>query len=108
MPSLRDLIEQRLGLPKLEDITQLASGDTGKRIDSILSKLERLSRDSEGLRNAIELLNLVKDLDQRGSLVKLNELVKNLNSLLKSPIARRLSQNIDKVGELVEVLKKEE
>ena len=100
-------LEKRLGLPPLKQVTDMADGKTGERIERILGRLERLSKNSQGLGQALELLRLVKQLDDQGALQRLDDLLKDLQPLTTSKGAMALLERLEKLAPMVEVLLKE-
>lgn len=97
-------LETFLGLPPLETVMSLLQGETGKRADRILGRLERLSKDSQGIGQAVELLKLVERLDQQGTLARLLELLKELP---KSKDMVPLLERFEKFAPFLEKLLKE-
>lgn len=107
--------EERMGLPSLKEVTSLLSGPTGKRIDNLITRLEKLSQDKSTIVQVIELLNLIQQMDNAGTLDKLNELLRNLprgksgQALvleLRKAIAE-LGPRLDKLSDLASTLMKE-
>ncbi len=100
-------LEKKLGLPPLQQVTQMADGKTGERIERILGRLERLSKNSQGLGQALELLRLVKQLDDQGALQRLDSLLKDLQPLTTSKGAMALLGRLEKLAPMLEGLLKE-
>lgn len=100
-------IERTLGLPPLKQVTDMAEGKTGVRVERILGRLERLGKDSQGLGQALELLRLVKQLDDQGALQRLDDLLKDLQPLTTSKGAMALLERLEKLAPMVEGLLKE-
>ena len=100
-------IEQTLGLPPLKQVTDMAEGKTGVRVERILGRLERLGKDSQGLGQALELLRLVKQLDDQGALQRLDALLKDLQPLTTSKGAMALLERLEKLAPMLEGLLKE-
>ncbi len=71
-------LEKKLGIPPLQDITKILSGEGGKRIESILLKLDKLSDDQEVLVGIRQLLEAIHEMDQTGELDKLDSILKSL------------------------------
>ena len=115
-PPLLKELERRLGLPSLVDVTSLLSGDSGKRIDSILTKLEKLSSNQDALKEAVTLLQLVKELGQTGDLAHLDSILKNIpkgktgqNMLIEvRHLISEISDKLDKVSNLATTILKSE
>lgn len=101
-------LEEKLGLPNLKDVTNLAIGPAGKRIDTVLARLEVLSKDTRTLKDAIDLLKLVQELDKAGTLERLIELLKGLKPLTQGRTAQALVEKLDKMEKLLAILLKEE
>jgi Ca2+-binding EF-hand superfamily protein len=108
--------EEKFGLPPLKDVTTLLSGPTGKRIDSLITRLEKLSQDKSAIVEVLELLKLIQQMDTAGTLDKLNELLKNipkgktgqeLVSELRKAITE-LSPRLDRLTNLAKVLMEKE
>jgi len=91
----RQQIEEKAGLPPLEDLKSLSSGQAGKRLDSILSKLERLAKeDPEKLREAREFLNLAAELDREGVITDLNQSLDKIIWLMRSKKAQTVFDQV--------------
>ena len=102
-------LEGRFGLPKLDRmvdltdrISQIPSGESGKRIESILGKLEKLSNNDGNLDRATELLGHIERLDSNGTLNKVDGLLKDAKPIVNSKIGRGLTKQVDKFGKLIE------
>ena len=95
-------LEQKLGLPPLEKVLDLTSGEQGKKINTLLGRLEKLSKDKQGLELAVNLLSMVERMNGSGSLDKLTELTKELNQLAKGKQAQKLLQRLDKLDQLAD------
>ncbi len=107
MVALFKALETKLGLPKLDDVVSLASGETGKRVDRIVSKLILLSKDSKGTNDAIALLEIVERLDKQGTLERLIDLLDKIGPLTKGKTALLLVQKLEKMEKLLATLLKE-
>lgn len=112
---LLDEFEKRMGLPPLKEILG-EGGDKGRasrlvgllrQLNPLMKRLENLSKDSHGMANTLELLRLVERLDQQGTLQRLDELLKDLQPLLKSKSATALLDRLDKLAPVLEGLLKE-
>jgi len=91
----RQQIEERVGLPPLEDLKSLSSGQAGKRLDSILARLERLSKeDPEKLREAKEFLNLAAELHREGVITDLNQSLDKVIWLMRSKRAQTVFDQV--------------
>ena len=80
--SIKKALDESFGTPTegIKTIRSILTGDTGKRIDSLLGRIERLSANSESLPQVIELLKLVKELDDNGTLARVETMMKKLPS----------------------------
>ena len=94
-------LEQALGLPDLDKVLPLVQGESGKRVERLLARVERLSKDSAGLGQAVELLKLVERLDKEGTLQRLDELLKDLAPLMKSKTAHEMVARLGQLGDLL-------
>lgn len=88
--------EEKLGLPPLREISNILSGDGGKRIETILGKLEKLGSNQEVLIQATKLMEMIHTMGQLGELDK-------LDSILKSLPKGKTGANI--VSQVAEILK---
>lgn len=71
-------LEEKMGLPPLREISSILSGDGGKRIETILTKLERLSDNQEVLIQATKLMEMIHAMGKLGELDKLDSILKSL------------------------------
>lgn len=101
-------IEKRFGLPSLREVSALLSGINLKRLDSLLAKLERLSKDST---NAVDLLREIHQMDKDGTLGRLEHVLtllpkgKDNANLLQ--LLKELGPRLDKLTQLADALLKE-
>lgn len=68
---IKKRLDQEFGSPR--EVMALLSGDTGKRLEKILSLMMKLSNNGSG--DTVELLKLVKDLAHDGTLEKLEKIL---------------------------------
>lgn len=114
-PTLKDL-ERKFGLPPITEVTTLLSGDNGKKINSILAKLDRLAQNKEALREAISLLELVQEMGRTGDLERLDSILSNLpkgksgQAMLTQvrKLISELSEKLDKLSNLATTLMERE
>ena len=103
----REKIEKRLGLPNLDDILEAPT-----KVKKLIDSMEKLSKDKEVLRDAIYFLETVERLDDKGTLGRLLELLKELHPLATGKTAQAFLEKIDKlekiVNTLLEILEKAE
>lgn len=71
-------LEDKLGLPPIREITKILSGDSGKRIEAIIGKLEKLGNNQETLLAATKLMEMIHAMGQLGELDKLDSILKGL------------------------------
>jgi hypothetical protein len=71
-------LEQKMGLPSLRDVMKLLSGEGGKRVESILNKLDKLSDDKEVLVEATRLMEVIHEMGKNGELDKLDSVLRSL------------------------------
>jgi uncharacterized protein YjgD (DUF1641 family) len=108
--------EDKLGLPPLEEVTSLLTGPTGKRIDTLVTRLEKLSQDKSAIKEVLELLKLIQQMDNAGTLDKLNDLLKNIpkgktGQVLVSELRQAITQlapRLDKLSALASALTKDD
>lgn len=105
-------LEKQFGLPPLKEITTILSGDNGRQINSILSKLEKISHDQSAIVEAIALLRVVQELGRTGDLERLDSILKNIphgkeGQELISEVRKLLtdlSEKLDKLSSLATTL----
>ena len=103
-----DSWEKKLGLPSLKAMTSIAIGPTGKRLSSILQRIEKLSGDAQSLGQVLELLKLIQEMDKAGTLERLETVLKALpkgkqaETLAKT--LESLGPRLDKLGALLEAV----
>lgn len=100
--------EERLGLPPLKDMAALLSGPTGKRLESIVNKLNSLHKDTSSIKEMVTLLKLVKELDDNGTIERLTELLKEIKPLSKSKLGAALLEKFDKFEKMLTALLKDD
>jgi len=105
--SFLERLEERFGFPPLDDVKKLVTGDTGKRVNLLVARLERMSKDSSGILGAVELLKLVRELDQQGTLQRLLDLLKELSPIVKGKQAGILIERLGKLETMLQSLLKE-
>lgn len=71
-------LEEKIGLPPLREVTKILSGDSSKRIEALLGKLEKLGENRGVLVEAIKLMEMVHAMAQSGELDKLESILKSL------------------------------
>ena len=98
---------EKMGLPPIRQVLGMLEGDSGKRLERLVVKLEKLAQDSAGLMNATQLLTLVCKMHEDGSLEKLDELLKDLMALSKSKTATALLEKVESMAPMLGKLLKE-
>jgi len=100
-PKLKDFLkdfEDKVGLPSLTSLVSLVSGESGRRVESVITKLERLSRNHDTIKEATELLRIVQALGATGDLERLDSILRNL------PKGKRGQAMLADVKELISTL----
>lgn len=105
---IREQIEKQFGLPPLEKIEKLTSGETGDKLNKLLARFQRLSKNTSNLPQIIELLNLIIKMDERGVFEKLAPFVRDLVTLTQSKTAKDLLEKIDKLSAIADNILKGE
>ena len=108
-------LEDKLGLPPIKEIAQIASGPGGKQVNSILGHLEKITANPEVIREARDLLILVQQMDDKGTLGRLLEVLTMLpkgkqGSDMMAGLKELLSEilpRLDKLQAVVEALMEE-
>lgn len=99
-------IEKKLGLPRLSEVSDLLTEDRMTRMNTLLARLERLSKNPEAIKQAMSLLRLIKELDDNGTLTRVNLLLEELGPITRGKALNRLLDKVDKLVKVVEVLMK--
>lgn len=99
-------IQKKFNLPPLQQVVDLVSGPTGKRVEKILSDLLAMSN-TKSIQDAKELLELVKELDDKGTLGRLISLLKELKPLTKDKTVIQVVEKLDKIEKLIKALMEE-
>ena len=86
----------------MDSVVDLATGPTGKRINTLLGRLERLSQDKEGLERAIDLLKQVERMDDKGALTRLDALLRDLKPLVTGKGAKGVLSRLDKLDQVLD------
>lgn len=97
------LFENKLGLPSLERLSELASGATGKQLERLLNTLIRLNSDREAMERAMSLLKTLDKLNSEGGLERAVELLKEANALMRS---RKLNDILDRIEHMAPIAEK--
>lgn len=91
-------IEKSIGLPSLRSVADILSGENGKRIEAILSKLEKVSGNQEMLANMTKLMELIHAMGISGDLDKLDSILKSL------PKGKAGESMVAQLGEIIKGL----
>ena len=93
-------IEKKLGLPPVSEISGLLTGERGRLLDRILSRLERLSK-NPNIKDMTIIFDKLKELDERGTLERIDRILSKLPSLRRGDILKIL-ERIEKFERIVE------
>jgi len=119
MPNgLKQLLDSTFGPPQegIRILKELTTGETSRRLDKLLLRIERISRDSSNLSQVIELLKLVEKMSKDGTLDKLNSLLQSIpkgktGQTLVVELRKAITEiapRLDKLSNLAKVLLKKE
>ena len=95
-------IEKKLGLPNLSLVHDLMTGEKGKQLDRILSRLERLSK-NPSTKDVVIILDRLKELDERGALERVDRILSKIPPLTKGDITKIL-QRLERAERILEVV----
>mgnify|MGYP001572626677 CR=1 FL=1 len=95
-------LEKRFNLPPLEKAFAFLTGPTGKRIESIILSLDKLSKDASTIHDVTHLLELIERMDKEGTLDKLNITLRSIGPLTRS---KNLKLVLDKLDKFEAILK---
>ena len=102
-----DRLEQRLGLPPLKEMSDMMTDEKIKQLGALLAKLDKLSKDTSAIKDMVVLLQLIKELDQQGTLGRLDSLLKELGPITKGQTAAKLVEKLGKIEKTISALMKE-
>jgi len=97
-------IEQKFGLPPLKEFSDLLTEDKVKQLGLLLARAERLAKDKESIQQVIQLLKLLKELDEKGTITRVSKLLEDLSPLTKGQVAAKLVGKLDQLEKLISVL----
>lgn len=94
---IKKAFDDNFGTPTeaLKSFRELVSGESGKRIEDMLTKMENLSKDASNLKNVIDLLKIVQELDKSGGLARLDSIMMNIP---KGAESKALAGELDKLA----------
>lgn len=103
MVSLLDIkkkIDEALGPPAegIKTLRELTSGETGKQLDHLLARVEKLSKDTSALPQILELFKIIERLGQQGYLKELDDILKHIP---KGTAGRELVTELRKAIEML-------
>jgi len=119
MPNgLKHLLDSTFGPPQegIKVLKELTTGETSRRLDKLLLRVERLSKDSSVIPQIIELLKLIQEMNQTGALDKLISLLQSIpkgktGQTLVVELRKAINElmpRLDKLSALVSTLMKED
>jgi len=107
MPDGLKKIEEKYGLPSLQGIVNLLSGEQASVLRDILTRAEKLSKQEQMLKDAITLIGLIGEIDRKGTLTRLNETLKLIEPMVKDKtLINKLLNRFDKMEKLLTELAK--
>ena len=111
-------IDEAFGSPKeaLAVMREITSGERGKQLDSILTRITQLSKNGSMITEAVKLLELINELGKSGNLARLDSILKSLpqgktgQTMLTDArkILEGLSDKLEKLTGLAETIMKAE
>ena len=111
MTGMMKKLEERFGLPSLDSVMELVNGKTGQNLDRLLGRLEKLAGDKDSVKDVKELLDLLKVLDERGTLERLSSILdalpKGKNQAAVVALLTSLVERLDRGLKLLEAFKGE-
>lgn len=94
--SIVSSLEERFGVPPLGQVLKVVSGKTPEKLDSILKRIDGLSKDRDSIEMATKLLVVIGELDERGTLDKVITL---LDKLPKGASGEKMMGELKKLAE---------
>jgi len=114
---LKKMFDQTFGTPAegLKTLRELTGGETGKQLNLLLARVERLSKDSSALPQVLELFKLIERCGQAGYLKDLNGVLQNIpkgksGQTMVAELRKMIDEiipRIDKFASLAKVLMEE-
>jgi len=115
MPNgLKKMMDATFGTPAegIKTLRELTGGETGKQLNLLLARVERLSKGSSSLPQVLELFKLIERCGQAGYLKDLNGILQNLprgkaGQVLLTELRKMVDEaipRIDKLANLAKVL----
>lgn len=115
MPNgLKEAFDKAFGPPAegIKVLRELTTGETSHKLDKLLSRVERISKDTSAIPQVIELLKLIQEMNKSGVLDKLITLLSNLpkgksGQVLVTELSKvmaELGPRLDKLSSLASVL----
>lgn len=77
---IKGLFDKTFGPPAegIKLVREITSGETGKNLDRLLARVERISKDSSALPQVLELFKVIERLGQAGYLKELDDILQKL------------------------------
>ncbi len=114
MVGLKKFFDETFGTPAegIKTLRELTGGETGKQLNLLLARVERLSKDSSSLPQVLELFKLIERCGQAGYLKDLNGILQNIprgktGQALIAELRKAIDEivpRIDKLANLAKVL----
>jgi hypothetical protein len=102
LKDLKKFMDDSFGTPRegIKMLSDLMSGESGKRIDSLLSRLENLSKSSADFPKIIEILKLILELEKSGALGRIDSILMNARAPESRNLAREMMTEIKDLAKL--------
>ena len=115
MPNgIKKILDETFGTPAegIKTMRELVGGETGKQLNLLLGRVERLSKDTSALPQVLELFKLIERCGQAGYLKDLNGILQNIpkgktGQALITELRKAINEivpRIDKLANLAKVL----
>jgi len=119
MPNgLKQLLDSTFGPPQegIKVLKELTTGETSRRLDKLLLRVERISKDTSAIPQVIELLKLIQEMNRTGALDKLITLLQSIpkgksGQTLVVELRKAITEiapRLDKLSNLAKVLLEKE
>lgn len=116
--NLKKLMDGAFGPPQegIKVLREFTSGETSRKLDKLLARIERISKDTSAIPQVIELLKLIQEMNETGALDKLITLLqavpkgKTGQALVVElrKVVEELAPRLDKLSSLAKVLMEKE
>lgn len=118
MHGMKEILDKTFGPPgeAIKMLREFTSGETGKQLDHLLARVERISKDSSSLPQILELFKVIERLGHAGYLKELDDILSKIpkgksGQALVSELRKAIDAivpRLDNISNLAKVLMEKE